>query len=48
MVSEKHAGFIINYNGATTKDVTDLIKFCQDTVFKKFGVMLETEIKVVS
>lgn len=47
MVSEKHAGFIINYENATTKDVTDLIKFCQDTVFEKFGVKLETEIKFV-
>lgn len=47
MVSQKHAGFIINYNGATTKDVTDLIKHCQDTVFEKFGVRLETEIRFV-
>ncbi len=47
MVSEKHAGFIINYDNATTKDVTDLIKFCQDTVYEKFGVKLETEIKFV-
>lgn len=47
-VSEKHAGFIINRNNATTKDVTDLIKFCQDTVLQKFGVMLEPEIKVVN
>lgn len=47
MVSEKHAGFIINYDGATTKDVLDLVKFCQDTVMEKFGVMLEREIKSV-
>mgnify|MGYP003314527141 CR=1 FL=1 len=32
---------------ATTKDVTDLIKFCQDTVYEKFAVKLETEIKFV-
>ncbi len=48
MVSEKHAGFIINYNNATTKDVTDLIRFCQDTVKEKFGVELEPEIRVIS
>lgn len=48
MVSEKHAGFIINYDNATTKDVTDLIKFCQDTVLEKFGVELEPEIRVIS
>ena len=47
MVSEKHAGFIINYENATTKDVLDLVKFCQDTVMEKFGVMLEREIKSV-
>lgn len=47
MVSEKHAGFIINYENATTKDVLDLIKFCQDTVKETFGVVLEREIKTV-
>ena len=47
MVSEKHAGFIINYENATTTDVTDLIKYCQKTVFDKFGVELHTEIKFV-
>lgn len=47
MVSEKHAGFIINYDNATTKDVLDLVKFCQDTVMEKFGVKLEREIKSV-
>ena len=48
MVSEKHAGFIINYDNATTGDVLDLIRFCQDTVKDNFGVELETEIKYVS
>ena len=47
MVSEKHAGFIINYDNATTQDVLDLIRFCQDTVMEKFGVMLEREIRSV-
>ena len=47
MVSEKHAGFIINYNNATTKDVKDLIKFCQETVYERFSVKMETEIKFV-
>ena len=47
MVSEKHAGFIINYDKATTTDVLDLIKYCQKTVFNNFGVKLETEIKFV-
>ena len=47
MVSEKHAGFIINYDEATTTDVINLIKHCQKTVYEKFGVNLETEIKFV-
>lgn len=47
MVSEKHAGFIVNYDNATTTDVINLIKHCQKTVFDKFGVELHTEIKFV-
>ncbi|MBQ9912770.1 MAG: UDP-N-acetylmuramate dehydrogenase [Clostridia bacterium] len=47
MVSEKHAGFIINYDNATTADVLNLIKHCQETVRNKFAVELETEIKFV-
>ena len=46
-VSEKHAGFIINTGNATTQDILDLIAFCQQTVFEKFGVSLETEVKIV-
>ncbi len=46
-VSEKHAGFVINTGNATTKDILDLINFCQQTVFEKFGVSLETEVKIV-
>ncbi len=47
MVSQKHAGFIINYNEATTADVINLIRHCQKTVKDKFGVDLETEIRFV-
>ncbi len=47
MVSEKHAGFIINYSGATTADVINLIRHCQQTVKEKFGVALETEIRFI-
>lgn len=47
MVSEKHAGFIINYDNATTTDVLRLIDFCKETVKEKFGIILETEIKTV-
>lgn len=47
MVSEKHAGFVINYNHATTKDITELIKYIQKTVKEKTGVTLETEVKMI-
>lgn len=46
-VSEKHAGFIINKGNATCKDVCDLIKHIQDTVFEQKGVKLECEVKHV-
>ena len=44
-VSEKHAGFIINKGGATTSDIIELIEIVKDTVYKKHGVLLETEVK---
>lgn len=47
MVSEKHAGFIVNAGDATCADVQALIALCQETVKAKFGVDLETEIKAV-
>lgn len=47
MVSEKHAGFIINYDNATCKDVLDLINICKETVMEKYSVKLETEIKMM-
>ena len=46
-VSEKHAGFIINVGDATTADVLNLIDVCRETVFKNFGVTLETEVRFV-
>lgn len=46
-VSTKHTGFIVNIGNATCKDVEDLIKFVQDTVYEKFGVKLETEVEFI-
>jgi len=46
-VSEKHAGFIINKNNATCKDILDLIKYIQDDVFNKTGYILEPEIEII-
>lgn len=48
-VSEKHAGFIINTDppNAKASDVLSLITEIQERVERKFGVRLETEIKIV-
>ena len=44
MVSEKHAGFVINYNGATAEDVKSLMLYVNQTVKKSTGVSLEPEV----
>lgn len=46
-VSEKHCGFVINKGDATAADILELIQHVQHTVKDKFGVMLETEVKVL-
>ncbi len=46
-VSEKHANFIINLGGASARDVLSLIEEVQSTVKQKWGVELETEVKVI-
>ena len=46
-VSEKHAGFIINLGGATSADILELEKRIIDAVYKKFGVRLEREVRVI-
>lgn len=47
MVSPKHAGFIINRGNASCEDVVKLIQLVKDTVYKKTGVFLECEIKII-
>ena len=46
-VSEKHTGFIINKGNATATDITDLMVLVQESVYKKFGVRLEPEVKII-
>jgi len=46
-VSELHSGFIINTGNATFNDVISLINHIQKAVQEKFGVKLDTEIKIV-
>ena len=45
MVSEKHAGFIVNLGGAKCSEVLELVKIIQDEVWRQKGVKLETEIE---
>ncbi len=47
MVSDKHAGFIINKGNATCSDVLNLIQVIKDEVKKKSGVTLECEIRPI-
>ncbi|MGN1316539.1 MAG: UDP-N-acetylmuramate dehydrogenase [Acutalibacteraceae bacterium] len=46
-ISEKHAGFLINKNGATAKDILDLITLTRETVKKETGVTLEPEVIIL-
>ena len=46
-VSSKHCGFVINTGNATTEDIVDLMHLVQNTVFDKFGVRLEPEVRII-
>ena len=47
MVSEKHAGFIVNAGNATAQDVFELIMRVQHTVLDRSGVWLEPEVRLI-
>lgn len=47
MVSNKHSGFVVNYDHATSQDVKDVIAIVQKTVKEKFGVELKREVKYI-
>ncbi|WP_425757524.1 UDP-N-acetylmuramate dehydrogenase [Ihubacter sp. rT4E-8] len=46
-VSEQHSGFIINRGDATADDIIALMRLVQNTVYDKFGVRLEPEVRIV-
>ena len=46
-VSTLHSGFVINKGGASATDILQLIALVQNTVYDKFGVMLETEVRII-
>ena len=46
-VSEKHAGFVINRDKATSADVKNLIATIQKTILEKTGVEIECEVRII-
>lgn len=46
-ISEKHAGFIVNIDGATATDYVELIAHIQKIIREKFSVELETEVRII-
>ncbi len=46
-ISEKHAGFIINKDNATAKDVIKLMEYTKEQVYEKFGKTIEAEIEIL-
>ena len=46
-VSEKHAGFVINKENATAKDVIELVEYVRETVLEKFNKDIKLEIEIV-
>jgi UDP-N-acetylmuramate dehydrogenase len=46
-VSEKHSGFVVNTGGATCEDVLRLASLVREAVYKKFGVELEPEVRLL-
>ena len=46
-VSEKHSGFIVNNGRATFADIMAVIEHVRETVYERFGIELEPEIKII-
>lgn len=46
-VSVLHSGFVINTGGATATDILELMALVQNTVYDKFGVKLEPEVRII-
>ncbi len=44
MISEKHPNFVVNDDRGTAQDTWDLIDFVQETVDKKFNILLQPEL----
>lgn len=47
VVSEKHAGFIVNDGNASAKDILTLINHVKTVVNEKYNILLEEEVKII-
>ncbi|MBE5937874.1 MAG: UDP-N-acetylmuramate dehydrogenase [Lachnospiraceae bacterium] len=47
MVSEKHAGFVVNVGNATAEDVKTVMTHVQEEVKKRYDVWLEPEVRII-
>ena len=47
MVSEKHAGFVVNAGGATADDVLNLIEEVKRRVEENYGIELAPEVRII-
>ena len=46
-ISSKHSNFIVNRGGATAADIIALMELTRDRVHAQFGVVLQTEIRIL-
>lgn len=46
-VSRKHAGFIVNFAGATSADYVGVIRHVQEVILEQTGITLETEVRIL-
>jgi UDP-N-acetylmuramate dehydrogenase len=46
-ISEVHANFIVNHGNAHSDDVIALIRLAQQSVFEKFAINLEPEVRIL-
>ena len=46
-VSDMHANFIVNDDGAKAQDVLNLIEYIKKTILEKYNVQLETEVEII-
>lgn len=46
-ISEKHAGFIVNFNNAKGSEIIELIQYIKQEVFNKFKIELEVEQRII-